>query len=171
MKTLNKNADGYNYRYTDLTEIHNYLASEGVAYYQEVEVIDGNDYIVTVKLDTEGNEIKRVRGCRVVQATLKGNNNPAQEQGSALTYARRYSLLMAYGLCTSDDDAEMLSVRDEMAQAEKKPITKSHIDILRGKAKSAGMTPADVAEKFNKTTLDELTEAEYGRAMNQLAEV
>ena len=39
-----------------------------------------------------------LQGARIVQATLMGNNNPAQEQGSALTYARRYSLLMAFGL-------------------------------------------------------------------------
>jgi hypothetical protein len=35
--------------------------------------------------------------------------NPAQDYGSALTYARRYSLLLAFGLATADDDAAALN--------------------------------------------------------------
>lgn len=118
MDILNKNAKGYNYKYTDLAEIHNYLESKGYSYYQFVDVIDGNDYVMTVKIQ-DGKESAPIRGCRVVQATLQGNSNPAQEQGSALSYARRYSLLMAYGLCTSDDDAEMLSRRNKPKATEK----------------------------------------------------
>ena len=123
MDTLSKNAKGYNYKYTDLAEIHSYLESKGLSYYQFVDVIDGNDYIMTV-IVKDGSQTEPIRGCRVVQATLSGNNNPAQEQGSALSYARRYSLLMAFGLCTSDDDAEMLSRR---AKPEDKDILKSKI--------------------------------------------
>ena len=107
--TLRKNAQGYGYKYTDLSEIHNYLEQRGWTYYQYIEVEDCNDYIVTVKVDKDGNESKPIRGCRVVQAALTGKNNPAQEQGSALTYARRYSLLMAFGLSTSDDDGESMT--------------------------------------------------------------
>lgn len=107
--TLKKNAQGYGYKYTDLAEIHNYLESKGWSYRQFIDVKEGNDYIMTVKIDNEGRESEPIRGCRVVQASLKGVNNPAQEQGSALTYARRYSLLLAYGLCTADDDAQVMS--------------------------------------------------------------
>ena len=106
--TLKKNANGYNYKYTDLAEIHSHLESRGWSYYQYIDVIDGNDYIMTVCI-RDGKEESPKRGCRVVQATLKGTNNPAQEQGSALTYARRYSVLMAFGLCTTDDDAQIMS--------------------------------------------------------------
>ena len=106
--TLRKNANGYNYKYTDLAEIHSYLESRHWTYRQYIEVIDGNDYIVTVPIK-DGKEEEPMRGCRVVQATLKGVSNPAQEQGSAITYARRYSLLMAFGLCTTDDDAACMS--------------------------------------------------------------
>lgn len=111
MKTiLNKNSDGYGYKYTDLSEIHKYLEENNIRYMQKIERIDGDDYIFT-RLCVDGEwEKEWYQGCRVVQATLQGIKNPAQEQGSALTYARRYSLLMTFGLATDDDDAQSLSV-------------------------------------------------------------
>lgn len=119
MKTLNKNKEGYGYQYTDLAEIHRYLEENNMWYYQYIEVIEGNDYIMTVKV-VDGKELPPLRGCRVVNATLSGKSNPAQEQGSALTYARRYSLLMAFGLATEDDDAESLTVMKEPTLKEAK---------------------------------------------------
>ena len=105
---VNKNKEGYGYRYTDISEIHRYLEANNMSYYQYIDRIDGDDYIMTVKI-IDGKEQQPLRGSRVVDATLMGNNNPAQIQGSALTYARRYSLLMAFGLATEDDDAQSLS--------------------------------------------------------------
>lgn len=106
--TVSKNKQGYGYKYTDLAQIHEYLESNNMRYYQYIERIDGEDYVMTVKIVDE-KEQQPLRGCRVVNATLSGKSNPAQEQGSALTYARRYSLLMAFGLATDDDDAESLT--------------------------------------------------------------
>lgn len=117
--TLNKNKEGYGYCYTDLAEIHRYLEQNNMSYYQYVERIDNDDYIMTVKI-VNGEEKQPLRGCRVVNATLSGKSNPAQEQGSALTYARRYSLLMAFGLATEDDDAESLSIVKEPTLEEAK---------------------------------------------------
>ena len=105
---VNKNKDGYGYKYTDISEIHRFLEQNNMSYYQYIDRIDGDDYIMTVKI-IDGKEQPAIRGSRVVQATLSGIKNPAQEQGSALTYARRYSLLMAFGLATDDDDAQSLS--------------------------------------------------------------
>ena len=119
MKTLNKNKEGYGYCYTDLAEIHRYLEENNIWYYQYIDRIDNDDYIMTVKV-IDGEEKPALRGCRVVNATLSGKSNPAQEQGSALTYARRYSLLMAFGLATEDDDAESLSVTKEPTLEEAK---------------------------------------------------
>lgn len=105
---LKKNKDGYGYKYTELAEIHRYLEENNMSYYQYIERIDNDDYIMTVKI-INGEEKTPLRGCRVVDATLQGIKNPAQEQGSALTYARRYSLLMAFGLATEDDDGASLT--------------------------------------------------------------
>ena len=108
---LKKNKEGYGYKYTELSEIHNYLEKNGMKYYQEIETnsINGQDYILTYRYIDGKWEEKPKRGCKIVDATLSGIKNPAQEQGSALTYARRYSLLMAFGLATEDDDGASLT--------------------------------------------------------------
>lgn len=106
---VSKNKDGYGYKYTDLSEIHRYLESINSRYIQKIERIEGDDYIFTKRCFDDKWEDEWLQGSRVVQATLSGIKNPAQENGSALTYARRYSVLMAYGLCTDDDDAQSLS--------------------------------------------------------------
>ena len=127
---LKKNKEGYGYKYTELSEIHNYLEKNGMKYYQEIETnsINGQDYILTYRYIDGKWEEKPKRGCKIVDATLSGIKNPAQEQGSALTYARRYSLLMAFGLATEDDDANSLNKSKEQEittreQAEQYKIT------------------------------------------------
>lgn len=107
--TLYKNSKGYGYKYTDIAEIHKWLEENKLSYMQKVERIEGDDYIFTkICIDGEWQE-DWIQGSRVVQATLTGIKNPAQEQGSALTYARRYSLLMVFGLATTDDDGASLT--------------------------------------------------------------
>lgn len=113
-----KNGSKYSYKYVDIAQIHDYLESVGARYYQYIDRIDNDDYIMTVPIINNIAEPPR-RGCRVVDATLMGVNNPAQQQGSALTYARRYSLLMAFGLATEDDDAASLSQKQEVEVTEK----------------------------------------------------
>ena len=119
--TLTKNKKGYGYKYTELAEIHRYLEENNMKYYQEIETEQntGMDYIMTYRFIDGKWEEKPKRGCKVVDAVLSGVKNPAQEQGSALTYARRYSLLMAFGLATEDDDAQSLSKPKEPMTLEK----------------------------------------------------
>ena len=113
---LKKESDGYGYKYTDLAQIHTYLEGVNASYYQYIERLDGDDYIYTVPI-IDGVEKPARRGCRVAQAILSGKSNPAQEQGSALTYARRYSLLMAFGLATTDDDAQLCMADETVLKA------------------------------------------------------
>lgn len=115
----------YSYQYVDIAQIHEYLEANNMSYYQYVDRIDGDDYIMTVKI-INGEEKPALRGARVVDATLIGVNNPAQQQGSALTYARRYSLLMAFGLATDDDDTQSLST-----EKEDKKATPKQVEVLK----------------------------------------
>lgn len=112
-----KVGEKYSYKYVDIAQIHEYLEANNMSYYQYIDRIDNDDYIMTVKI-INGEEKQPLRGARVVDATLIGVNNPAQQQGSALTYARRYSLLMAFGLATEDDDAQSLSEKKEPTKEE-----------------------------------------------------
>jgi uncharacterized protein (DUF3820 family) len=118
--TIAKKTEGYGYKYTELADINKYCLENEITYYQEVETseINQKDYIVTYI--TKDGETTKHRGCQIVQAILSGIKNPVQEYGSSLTYCRRYSLLMALGLATEDDDAQSLTEPKEPTEEEAK---------------------------------------------------
>lgn len=111
--TIAKKTEGYGYKYTELADINKYCEENDIRYYQEVETseINQKDYIITY-IEKDG-KIEKHRGCQIVEAVLQGIKNPVQEYGSSLTYCRRYSLLMALGLATEDDDGASLTIKKE----------------------------------------------------------
>lgn len=133
--TLSKNKKGYGYKYTDLAQIHEYLESINSRYVQRIERIDGDDYLMTKRCFDDKWEDEWLQGCKIPQAIVQGIKNPAQELGSALTYARRYSLLMAYGLATDDDDGASLTTEKEKPKAQPKTTPKKDIMIQEAQIK------------------------------------
>lgn len=127
--TVSKNKNGYGYKYTDLAQIHEYLESINARYIQQVKRIENDDYVMTKRCFNDVWEDEWLQGAKIVDAVLNGIKNPAQEQGSALTYARRYSLLMAFGLATEDDDAQSLG-KQKTNEPQKQTNSKATTDQI-----------------------------------------
>lgn len=140
--TIAKRTEGYGYKYTELADINRYCEENNIRYYQEIETseINQKDYIITYLV--KDNEVEKHRGCQIVEATLQGIKNPVQEYGSSLTYCRRYSLLMALGLATEDDDAQSLSINKEATKEDAKKWTFNF-------GKHKGKTMQDVIKEDN----------------------
>ena len=164
---LNKNKKGYGYEYTDLAQINKLIEENGQSYYQFIDSVDGNDYIWTVKVDEEGKESKPIRGCKVLESgALSGNKvNPVQQYGSALTYARRYSLLMAYGLATTDDDAESLTVKPQEEDHSNEMCGSAELAVLEAMTKKA-FNVEDVSKVFK--TWPNSAKGQYVKAMEEI---
>lgn len=139
--TIAKKTEGYGYKYTELADINKYCEENGIRYYQEVETseINQKDYIITYLI--QNGETTKHRGCQIVEAVLSGIKNPVQEYGSSLTYCRRYSLLMALGLATEDDDGASLTQEPTQEEADNYTLT-----FGKHKGKKLNELPKDYIE-------------------------
>lgn len=178
---LGKEAEGYGYKYTDIAGIHRWLESNGLKYYQYVETDEhGNDYIYTVPVTIDGKEHEPRRGCRIVMATLNGKSNPAQEQGSAITYARRYSLLMAFGLATTDDDAACMTVpkvegevvsetpKDKKSKVKGYPSREIMMEIIKKRFPEGSKLLEELLKMNNLETIEDMTDAQMATVYNKI---
>lgn len=82
------------------------LANHQLAYRQTVEMVNGNSLVTTFVYGKSDNPEDDCDYIRLASVPIKVVDNP-QQIGSALTYAKRYCLLAAFGLVgDEDDDAE-----------------------------------------------------------------
>lgn len=165
-----KSGSKYSYQYVDIAQIHDYLEANQMKYYQEIETneTNGQDYIMTYRFIDGKWEDKPKRGCRIVDATLVGNSNPAQEQGSALTYARRYSLLMSFGLATEDDDAQSLSKPKEPTIKTLEQAREYKITFGKHSGKTLGELYDEEEDKYIDWLFDKTTDENMKKAITLL---
>ena len=139
-KIIGNKSTGYNYSYTSLADlvIAGYdLPMMRVAVLTndagEPVIVDGAPVEYIEMQRPIGNAFEWVRGARVV--IPKKNNtsmNEAQLYGSAITYARRYTAMMMFGIACDDDDKletktkaeaqeqELAGMKEELAELYKK---------------------------------------------------
>lgn len=100
-KVQTKDQGSYSYTYADLADtlkaVRPILATHGLAVYQSVGGDASNVTVRTVIIHTSGQTITSD------PITLTSGRTP-QATGSAVTYARRYSLLATLGMATEDDE-------------------------------------------------------------------
>ena len=132
-------AGKFSYKYTDLATIHEEMEKQGITYYQYTKYDENAhaDYVYTV-INTGSEDAVPIRGAKIVEGNTLAGGNAAQQYGSALTYARRYSLLMALGWATEDDDGQSAGAPKIAPEQQVRPANKplaGHLDfdILRQK--------------------------------------
>jgi hypothetical protein len=127
-------------KYADLSAcvdaVANALNSNGIAFMQRVLPCESGVAVETVFIHTSGETLSSGTLHVPVQ------KNDAQGYGSALTYARRYSLMSACGIAPEDDDGNAAT----KATTYDKPQKPSpHLTDEPTKDKSNGQRPARVA--------------------------
>lgn len=104
--------------YADLNSVREVaipaLNANGITVLQPTVVIDGKNYVNTLLLHESGEYMGSV-------TEIKNSKGTAQDEGSGISYARRYGLQSLLNIGAVDDDAESTMVRDNKPKAAKTP--------------------------------------------------
>lgn len=140
---VRKLSKGYGYVYADMATIHDELEKQGITYQQKVEfnASANADYIWT-KITGDGYTDEWLCGCRIIVGDGRGMQSAMQGMGSAISYARRYSLLAALGWATEDDDGATAG-----EGSPEQSYSRGGIDLAKFKAEVESQTTADGVRK------------------------
>ena len=115
-------------KYADLSSVTNAikpaLAKYGLSFVQISHIAEGGACVETLIMHTSGESLS----CGMFYAPA--TKNDAQGYGSAFTYARRYSLSAAFGVCPEDDDGNAASQRPQRPQPSREKITPEQVKEL-----------------------------------------
>lgn len=93
-------------KYADLSSVwgaaHEALHANGLTVMQPIRINEAGQTVVITNVRYQNGELIETSECPVL---CKSPNDP-QAMGSAITYARRYSLAAILGIVTTDDDGE-----------------------------------------------------------------
>lgn len=130
-------------RYADLAAcveaVVDALNNNGIALTQRVSPCDDGVIVETVFIHESGEVIN----CG--QLHVPAAKQDPQGYGSALTYARRYSLMAACGIAPEDDDANAASRRPTAPPAPPTPDITDHLSAIEASASSDDLAKAYAA--------------------------
>ena len=102
---------------------------------------------------------------------MPANKQDAQGFGSALTYARRYGLMTAFGVPAEDDDgnaAARSAPRQAANNGAPAMISDEQRDQIAALAPGAGKTIQGICEAYRVMSLKELTAAQAEKLIDRL---
>lgn len=153
-KIQTKDGNSYGYAYADLADvIESYraeLSKNGLAVTQPIIQRDGHMVLFTVLSHTSGEWMAS-------EYPLASYARP-QEQGSAITYARRYAVSSLLGIAAEDDDDGKRAQDAEPRQTEAAPVSPdaAAIAIVAGElAQIIGVDPDTICREFSQWTTKE----------------
>lgn len=145
-------------KYVDLSSVLDAIrpvfANHGLAVTQETSPSEDGVIVETVVLHFSGEER------RFGKLYIPANKRDAQGAGSALTYARRYSLMTAFGVPAEDDDGNA-AARFTPPKAE--PVGQLRDDqfaLISALATAANKPVKVICEAYKVGSIAELTEAQ-----------
>jgi hypothetical protein len=101
---------------------------------------------------------------------VPANKNDAQAHGSALTYARRYSLMTAFGVPAEDDDGNAASKSAPKAAepVEQVVITDAQRDMIQQIAAAVGKPLEDICKAYKVPSLKALNQSQAEATIKRL---
>jgi len=138
------------------------LNAQGIALMQHTTECDTGVIVETIFLHESGETL--TSGKIQVPAT----KNDAQGYGSALTYARRYSLMAAAGIAPEDDDGNAASKRKASPPpAPPTPMSDEQAANIKDLASAVGFDLAEL-EAYYKQQVELIPATEYDRIVRTL---
>ena len=137
------------------------LIKHGLAFTQPCQPSDEGVTVSTVLHHASGETLDL--GSLFVPA----NKKDAQGFGSALTYARRYSLLSAFGVPTEDDDGNAASASTAKADPTK-PITAVQFRKIQDLAVEAGVSAETICKNYQIDAVTKLPAAKFDEVVTRL---
>lgn len=161
--TKDKNNPHFKSKYADLgavvDAIKPALVKHGLFFIQATHEVPTGVCIETIVCHAEGEQMS------FGKLFVPASKNDAQGYGSALTYARRYSLMTAFGVAPEDDDGNA-AVASKGKNGGK--IDDAQYTALMGMAEAVHADLQRFCAYFKVPSVRELPAADYDRAMEAL---
>lgn len=150
-------------KYADLTSvslaIKPALAKHDLFYRQASHIMDGGVCVETFICHASGQEIS----CGQFYAPAVKND--AQGYGSAFTYARRYSLSAAFGVCPEDDDGNAAS---KASPQKATVISRMQVEAMQDAIMETQSDVVAICKKLKINGLNEMTQDQFDYVMGVL---
>lgn len=165
--TKDANNPHFKTKYADLGAVVNAikpaLVSNGLWFAQVNHEQSGGVCVETILCHSTGQQFS------FGKLFVPAGKQDAQGYGSALTYARRYSLLTAFGVCPEDDDGNA-AVAAPKADPIPAPAKCSAADVKRitDLAPLAGKSLDVIKDAYSVSDLANLTESQAGAVIDRL---